>query len=77
MLLTVFAHFSVYRVESVGSWSLLCCDNQQWSWKYRYMEDMSVPSMSANLLAALAALVECLTSHTLHGILVVKNTSHY
>ena len=77
MLLTVLTHFSAYLVESVGSWSVLCCDNQQWSWKYRYMEDMFVLSMSANLLAALAALVECLTRHTLQGILVVKDTSHY
>ena len=56
MLLTVFAHFSAYLVECVGSWSVLCCYNQQWSVKYRYMENMSVLSMSANLLAALAAL---------------------
>ena len=58
MLLTVFAHFSAYPVESVGSWSALCFDNQQRLMKYRYMENMTVLSMSANLLAALAVLVE-------------------
>jgi len=58
MLLTVLTHFSAYLVESVGSWSVLCCDNQQRSVKYRYTESMSELSMSANLLAALAALVE-------------------
>ena len=80
MFLTVFAHFSAYPVETVGSWSVLCCYNQQRSVKYRYTENMSVLSMSANLLAALAALaalVEWLTSHILQGILVVKDTSHY
>jgi len=27
MLLTVLTHFSAYLMESVGSWSVLCCDN--------------------------------------------------
>ena len=57
MLLTVFAHLPVYPVESVGNWSVLCCDNQPRSLN-RYMEDMSVLSVSANLLVALAAPVE-------------------
>jgi len=83
MLLTVLTHFSADPVESVGSWSVLCCYNQHRSvkeqrlMKYRYMENMTALSMSANLLAAPAALVEWLTSHTLQGILVVKETSHY
>jgi len=84
MLLTVLSHFSVYLGESVGSWSVLCCCSQQRSVDYyqqrsvnRYTEDMSVLMMSANLLAALAALVEWLTSHTLQGIMVIKDTSHY
>ena len=58
MLLTVYPHFSAYLVESVGSWSALCFDNQQMSVKYRYTENMTVLSMPANLLATLAALVE-------------------
>ena len=58
MLLTVFPHYSAYPVETVGSWSALCFDNQQRSGKYRHMENISVLSMSANLLAALAELVE-------------------
>jgi len=77
MLLTVFAHFSVYPVESVGSWSGLHADNQRSNHRYDTQTDMSVLLMSANLQAALAALVEWLTSHTLQGILVVKDTSHY
>ena len=58
MLLTVFPHYSAYLVETVGSWSALRFDNQHRSVKYRYMENMSVLLMSANLLATLAAPVE-------------------
>ena len=58
MLLTVLTHLSAYLVESVGTWSVFCRYNQRRLVNDRYMEDMSVLSMSANLLATLAALVE-------------------
>jgi len=54
----VFAHFFVYPVESVGSWSGLHADNQRSNHRYDTQMDMSVLLMSANLLVALAALVE-------------------
>ena len=77
MLLTVLTHLSAHPVESVGSWSVLHSDNQQSNHRDDTQVGMSALSMSANLLAALAALVEWLTSHILQGILVVKDASHY
>jgi len=58
MLLTMYAHFSAYPVEFAGSWTGLHADNQWSNYKYDTQKDISVLSMSANLLAALAALVE-------------------
>ena len=58
MLLTVLIHLSAHPVESVGSWSVLYYDNQRSNHRDDTQMDMSVLSISANLLAALAALVE-------------------
>jgi len=58
MLLTVLTHFSAHPVKSVGSWSVLHSDNQQLNHRDDTQMDMSVLSVSANLLVALEALVE-------------------
>jgi len=58
MLLTGFSHFSAHPVESVGRWLVLHADNQWSNHRYDTQNDMSVLSMSANLLVALEALVE-------------------